>query len=305
MTYKSDVTKVNRLSEALEFPQVILIDNCNCCNLRCLMCDHKNMLKYRRPQIMDFGLYKKIIDEIARENPEIRVWEIFFGEPFLCPDMAKRIKYAKDKGLKDVVLNTNGVLMTEDKAKSIIKVGLDAIYVGIDAARKDTYDKIRIGGDFKKAGENVLKYKELLEQYGQPNQKLFVQFVVSDINEKEAEDFKNYWQSLGVNVKIRPKISWAGLVEASNLQENKNVGRKPCYWLMRTINICADGEIALCSVDLHCQVKCGNVKNQSIRELWVGKLKDYRTMHKQGKFDELPKLCRDCRDWQSAYAEFY
>jgi pyruvate-formate lyase-activating enzyme len=305
MNYKSDTKKADRILEAENFPEVILIDNCNCCNLRCSMCDHKNMIKYRRFQILNFNLYKKVIDEIAQENPDARVWEIFFGDPFLCPDMAKRIEYAKRKGLKDVVLNTNGVLMTSNKAKALIEAGLDAMYVGVDAATEETYNKIRIGGDFKKVINNVLSYKRLLKIYGKSNQKLLVQFVVSDDNKDELEDFKKFWDKENINAKIRPKISWAGLIEAKNLWANQEVGRKPCYWLMRTINICANGEVALCSVDLHCQVKCGSVLDYSIRELWSGKLKEYRQMHKDGRFDELPKLCRECRDWQSAYAEFF
>ena len=58
---------------------------------------------------MDIDIYERLIDEIAVENPEAWVWEIFFGDPFMCRDMAKRVRYAKDKGLKDVVLNSNGV----------------------------------------------------------------------------------------------------------------------------------------------------------------------------------------------------
>ncbi|MBU3922740.1 radical SAM protein [Patescibacteria group bacterium] len=305
MSYKSDTTRANRTSEAIEFPAVFLIDNCNCCNLKCSVCDHKNMTNYRPFQIMDFELYKKIINEIAIENPNAKVWEIFFGEPFLCLDMADRIRYAKRKGLTDVVLNTNGVLMNKEKARAVIEAGLDAIYVGIDSINEKSYNQIRIGGDYNRVCKNVLDYKDLLDKIGKPNQKIFVQFVVSDINEKEIDDFKNFWEKHGIGIKIRPKISWAGLVDAPNLWENKDVSRKPCYWLMRTINICADGEVSLCSVDLHCQVKCGNIKNNSIKELWDGKLKEYRNMHKNGRYNELPKLCRDCRDWQSAYAEFY
>ncbi len=304
MGYKSDILKADRIVESKDFPVVILIDNCNCCNLQCTMCDHKNMTKYRPFGIMDFRLYEKIIDEISVENPKARVWEIFFGDPFLCPDMDGRVKYAKDKGLEDVVLNTNGVLMDEEKAEALIRAGLDAMYVGIDAFKEETYNKIRVGGDYNRVIKNVLGYKKLLEKIGSPKQKIFVQFVVDEINEQELDDFKKFWTSHGISVKIRPKISWAGLVDAENLQNNQELTRKPCYWLMRTINICVDGEVALCSVDLHNQVKCGNVKSNSIKELWAGKLKEYRKMHLDGEYDNLPKLCRECRDWQSAYAEF-
>jgi MoaA/NifB/PqqE/SkfB family radical SAM enzyme len=301
---KSDPTKATRTTEAVEFPEVVLIDNCSACNLQCSMCDHKNVRKYRKIQTMDRGLYEKIIDEIALENPDARVWEIFFGEPFVCRDMADRIRYAKGKGLTDVVLNSNGVLMTEDRARAVIEAGLDAMYVGIDAATPETYDKIRVGGDFDAAVSNVLRYRDLLPEVGTEGQQLFVQFVVSEPNEHEVEDFKAFWQKEGVQVKIRPKVSWAGLVDAPNLHRNEEVERKPCYWLMRTINICADGEVALCAVDVHCRVKCGNVADHTIRELWGGRLKEFRKMHRECRFGELPELCRGCADWQSAYAEY-
>jgi len=304
VNYKSDISKASRTEEAVDFPEVILIDNCNACNLKCSMCDHKNIKQYRKIQVMDMSLYKKIIDEIAVENSNARVWEIFFGEPFLCPDMAERINYAKDKGLSDVVLNSNGVLMTRDKALNVIHAGLDAMYVGIDAATSGVYEKIRVGGEFVTAVKNVLQYRDLLAHYGRPHQKLFVQYVISDINKQEVERFKTFWAKERVNVKIRPKVSWAGLVEAKNLQNNICVDRKSCYWLMRGINICADGEVALCAVDVHCRVKCGNVKNNTIKEIWQGRLKEYRGMHREKSFGKLPEMCRNCSDWQSAYAEF-
>lgn len=253
---------------------------------------------------MKWDLYARIITEIARENPKARVWEIFFGDPFLCKDMPERVRFAKEKGLQDVVLNSNGVLMTPEKSLALIEAGLDAMYVGIDAATRETYDKIRVGGDFPKAVRNVLTYRDQLRDKGNGKQKLFVQFVMSDENAKEVGAFKEFWSLEGVSVKIRPKISWAGLVDAKNLVANTQIQRKPCYWLMRTINICADGEIALCSVDLHCRVKCGNVRDHTIRELWHGKLKEYRTLHLEGKFQALPEICRECADWQSAYADY-
>jgi MoaA/NifB/PqqE/SkfB family radical SAM enzyme len=242
---KSDTSKATRTQEATDFPRVILIDNCNACNLRCSMCDHKNMKQYRKVEIMEFELYRKLIDEIAIENPNARVWQIFFGEPFMCRDIAKRIKYAKDKGLADVVLNSNGVMMARERAQAVIEAGLDSMYVGIDASTEETYNKIRVGGNFKKAVDNVIQYRDLLAEYGNGRQRLFVQFVASDINEHEVGDFKAFWKEKGVNIKIRPKVSWAGLVEASNLSSDVGLIRKPCYWLMQTINICADGTVAL------------------------------------------------------------
>ncbi|MEO5361164.1 MAG: radical SAM protein [Nitrospirota bacterium] len=305
MTYVSDIDKVTRTAEAVDYPAVLLIDNYNACNLICSMCDHKNMKTHRPIQKMDIALYRKIIDETAIENPSARIWQIFFGDPFLLDDMPYRIKYAKDKGLTDVVLNTNGVLMTPERSLPLIEAGLDAMYVGIDAITKETYDKIRVGGNYEKTVKNVQSYRDLLIKHGNSRQKIFVQFVVSEYNANETEEFRRFWTNEGVAVKIRPKVSWAGLVDAPNLRDNKTVTRKPCYWLVRNINICADGEATLCSVDVHCKVKCGNVMEKTVKEVWNGVLKQYRAMHTENRYDELPDMCRDCSDWQSTYAEFF
>lgn len=304
MSYLSDISKANRTEEASEFPRTVLIDNTNACNLRCSMCDHPNIRNYRKIQVMDVELYKRIIDEIAAENPDARIWQIFFGDPFMCRDMPWRIQYAKAKGIKDVVLNTNGVLMSPEKGRAVIEAGLDAMYVGVDAAKAETYANIRVGGNFDKAVANTLAYRDTLQEVGKPHQRLFVQFVVSEYNEDEVEAFKEFWTGQGVNVKIRPKISWAGLIDAENLRDNSLVERKPCYWLMQTINICADGRVALCSADIHCRVDCGDVSKTSVKEVWQTGLRAMRDMHKEGRFQELPDMCRNCSDWQSAYAEF-
>ncbi len=107
-----------------------------------------------------------------------------------------------------------------------------------------------------------------------------------------------------MNVKIRPKVSWAGLIEADNLEASANDDRKPCFWLMQTMNICADGEVALCSADAHCRVKCGNVTERSLKEVWQDQLKRYRMMHSESRFSELPKMCAECLDWQSTYSVY-
>ena len=304
MGYKSDLSKVNRTKEITKFPSVILLDNCSACNLRCSICDHKNIRKHRKIENMSIELYKKLINEIAKENSMARVWNIFFGDPFLCRDMAYRIEYAKNKGLQDVVLNSNGVLMKPDRAEELIRSGLDAMYVGIDAASEKTYNKIRTGGDFNKSVRNVLAYKDLLRKFGNGKQKLFVQFVVTEKNENELDDFKTFWKNNGVNAKIRPKISWAGLVQAKNLRDNKKIKRKSCYWLMQTMSICADGRVALCAVDLHCKTECGSALNNNILELWNGLLKKYRIIQKEEKWNQLPVMCFNCQDWQSGYADF-
>lgn len=284
------------------FPKVVLIDNFSGCNLKCSCCDHVNIKNYRKIGRMPFNLYTKIIDEIAEKAPNTRVWLIFFGDPFLLNDMHLRIKYAKTKGLADVVLNTNGKAITRLKAMKFVAAGLDSLYVGIDAFSHYTYNKIRVGGNLYTTIKNVGVYKEALNICGTKNQKLFVQFVETDINKDEKQEFIDAWSSVGIQVKIRPKVSWAGLVDADNLMEFKD--REPCGWVMETMAILNTGKVAMCAVDIHGRGgSVSNVKDKSLQYIWTNELLINRLIHKDKRWENLPFICTGCLDWQSYNSE--
>jgi radical SAM protein with 4Fe4S-binding SPASM domain len=280
----------------MPFPKTILLDSFNGCNLKCAFCDHKNISKSRANRTMGWGLYTKLIDEIARRSPTSRVWLIFFGEPTLLPDMPGRIAYAKAKGLKDVVLNSNGVALSKQTAKRYLDAGLDAIYVGIDAASPKTYEKIRIGGSYYSAVNNVMEYRKLARN----RDKIYVQFVECDENRHEMDKFKTFWKSANVQVKIRPKVTWAGLVAPD--KELHLPTRTACRWLLTSLSVCYNGDVALCPCDIHCRQRMGNVAKQSIEDVWKS-YEDARRYARAGRIDMTPKLCHDCTDWAHARSE--
>ncbi|MBI5682887.1 MAG: radical SAM protein [Deltaproteobacteria bacterium] len=173
-----------RLEEAADFPKVVLIDTISFCNLICSMCVHPDMK--RKKGIMPWKLYTNIIDEIAETDKNVRVWDVFFGEALILkkrkPTIFDMIAYAKEKGLTDVVINSNANLLDKEAATDLIKCGLDAIYVGIDAFKPETYAKLRVGGNYDKTVKNVINLLSLKKELHASNPKVFVQFVEMDIN---------------------------------------------------------------------------------------------------------------------------
>ena len=270
------------------------------------MCVHPEM--GRGKGVMSWGLYTKIIDEIAETNKDVRVWDVFFGEALILkkrvPSIFDMIVYAKEKGLTDVVINSNANLLDEEAAAKLIKSGLDAIYIGIDAFMPETYAKVRVGGDYEKTVQNVINLIGLKKELNADNPKVFVQFVEMDINKDEKEAFIKFWSDHGASVKIRPKVSWAGLIEAPNLVLG-NDARWPCYWAMQTMSITDTGKVVTCAVDLDARFIAGDVNKQPLKEIWNGRLKEVRQLHLSKRFSELPENCRDCKDWQSARADYY
>ena len=295
-----------RLEDAGDFPKVVLIDTVSFCNLKCSMCVHKEMT--RKKGIMPWKLFTRIIDEIAETSPDIRVWMVFFGEALLLrkrkPSIFDMIAYAKKKGLTDVVLNSNANLMDEEAARGLIDSGLDAIYIGLDAFCEETYSRVRVGGNYGKTVAQVMRLLQLKKELAADKPEVFVQFVEMDINAGEKEYFIDFWKGQGATVKIRPKVSWAGLIDAPNLTLGDE-DRWPCYWAMQTLSITDTGKVVTCAVDLDARYIAGDVNIQSLKEIWNGQLRQLRLMHKARDFKSLPENCRSCKDWQSARADYY
>lgn len=293
-----------RVLDAGRFPKVVLIDTTSFCDLKCSMCGHKDMKRARGN--MSRPLFRKIIDEIARNNKDTRVWMVFFGEALILKkkNLFEMIFYAKQKGLTDVVLNSNANLLDKEASLGLIKSGLDAIYIGIDAFNEVTYNKLRVGGNYKKVVNNVTGLIKLKKELGAEKPEVIVQFVEMEENKEEVKDFIKFWKKQGAIVKIRPKVSWAGLVDAPNLNLSQKE-RHPCHWAMQTLSITNEGKVVTCAVDVDARFVAGDINKESIKNLWNGRLKEIRQFHKQGKFDKLPNPCRDCKDWQAAKAEFY
>lgn len=298
--------KQGRLNDAGDFPKVVLIDTVSFCDLKCSMCFHREMT--RKKGFMPWELFTKIIDEIADVDKTVRVWMVFFGEALIkkkkTPTIFEMIAYAKQKGLTDVVMNSNANLLDEQAAKDLINAGLDAIYIGIDAFSPETYAKVRVGGNYEKTVANVIRLLRLKKELQVAHPQIFVQFVEMENNKHEKEAFTKFWNEQGAMVKIRPMVSWAGMIDAPNLVLGNNE-RWPCYWAMRTMSITDTGKVVTCAVDLDAKFVAGDINKQSLQEVWNGKLHELRELHLSGKFEELPDNCQYCRDWQSARADYY
>jgi radical SAM protein with 4Fe4S-binding SPASM domain len=214
------------------------------------------------------------------------------------------IAYAKQKGLTDVVLNSNANLLDERAARGLIEAGLDAIYIGLDAFTPETYAQVRVGGNYEKTVENVMGLIRLKKQLDAARPEVFVQFVEMGINAQEKDKFVDFWTKQAAAVKIRPKVSWAGLIEAPNLiLDNKD--RWPCHWAMQTMSITDTGKVVTCAVDLDARHIAGDLSQNSLKDVWNRGLKELRQLHIEKRFEELPENCRNCRDWQSARSDYF
>jgi MoaA/NifB/PqqE/SkfB family radical SAM enzyme len=87
-----------------------------------------------RPKgVMPMNLWCRLADQIAALAPRTECWFSFCGEPLLEHDLLGRmLRYGKWVGLESLNVNTNGLLLTEPVAASLLESGVDLIVIGID-----------------------------------------------------------------------------------------------------------------------------------------------------------------------------
>lgn len=280
-----------------DFPINVIVETSAYCNLRCPICP--NPFMERKKGNMSFQVFKKVVDEVAMVNPDTTLWLALLGEPLMNHNqLINMVRYAKDSGLKDVRLNTNGLLLGPRIAQQLVQAKLDYVLVSVDAWKDETYEKIRVGGSLVSLEANI-QYLLAIKK----DLKVVVQFIVMEENESELEDFKDYWIESGAIVKVRPKLSWGNTIEAKNLNLTQADRTYPCPWLARTVSIQWTGRFAQCDFDFESRYSPGDINTQTIKEVWDGEILKRRQKHIAGDFSH--PLCKECKDWQVGLAVYY
>ena len=87
------------------------------------------------------------------------------GEPLLHSSLGKLIKFAKDKGILETIINTNATNLTEKKGNELINSGLDYMIYSFDGGSKKTYENLRPGrfkkNKFEKVIQNIKNFSDL------------------------------------------------------------------------------------------------------------------------------------------------
>lgn len=274
-------------------PLHVDIEVTDACNLKCIMCIHGT------EEIVDTGFIDKELAFRAIEQcAEIGVYSIKFnfrGEPLLHPDIVTLVRYAKAKGILEVQFNTNGLPLTKQKIKGLLGAGLDRIIFSVDGATKETYEKIRVGGNYDKLVSNIdmlLKMKKELK-FTRPYVR--VQMVKYYDSDEEVEQFKKLWTKKNVNniaiIKKQDRDSKNGYPLKDG---EKPIGRTFCEQPWQRLNINRDGKILMCCGDWDRKTIVGDFKKQTIKEVWKSeKLKVLRAKLAKGQLDEVP-ACRTC-----------
>jgi MoaA/NifB/PqqE/SkfB family radical SAM enzyme len=263
-------------------PEIVQIESTNICNAKCVFCPRDEM--HRRQGVMSFDLFRKIVDECAELGiTHVRVHN--YGEPFIDRRLVEKVRYAKQKGIREVGMISNGSLITEEVARGMIDAGLDAINISVDAAGREVFEKTRIGLKYDKVIGNIERLVRLRADAGRRRPKLILSFVRQN-NSADEQAFIEHWKAIADKIHITDLHNWAG-----TLNRESDV-TYPCYRPWLTFTVLWDGRVSLCCADFDGRTVLGDLNTSTIQEIWNAQpYRDARRLHLESGG---PDICRSC-----------
>ena len=289
----------------LATPFVLFVDPSSACNFRCTFCptgDHELIRSTGRWQgTMDFGLFCKVIDDLAEFESSLKVLRLYKdGEPLLNPRLADMIRYAKDSGrVAYVDTTTNASLLTPEKSRQLVEAGLDRVNISIDGLSDADFEKftrtkvkfaclvenIRFFYEHKGACEICIKMPgDFLSQ----SERDFFFSTFGDLCDRiSLENVAPCWPEFGVEERL-------GIDIKAGIYNNPITEVQVCPYIFYSLSVNSDGSVSLCFLDWSRKLPLGDVRRQSLREIWNGQaLRRHRLAHLRGERKNDP-VCAAC-----------
>jgi radical SAM protein with 4Fe4S-binding SPASM domain len=265
---------------------MITIEVTNICNAKCSFCPREKMT--RPIGVMDFELFKKIIDECAKNRvSEVNITG--YGEPLADKGLVEKIKYIKSKYNPIVTMTTNGSLLTENLVRKLIDSGLDEFCVSFYSTKKENQPK---GISHERISANLKRFSELRKEMNKKLPRLVARFTCNTANKDEVEAWKKEWIGV-VDGIVHQNLMNFVYGRSYNCVEKSNM-KISCLHPEKKIQVEWDGNVIACCFDFDEKVVLGNVKENSIFEIL--QKKEYKELLKNlalRRFNNLP-LCKDC-----------
>jgi MoaA/NifB/PqqE/SkfB family radical SAM enzyme len=268
------------------YPPFLKVEPTNLCNLKCPNCFSGSGADKRGKGLLDFDMYKKVIDEIGDFLIKINLY--FWGEPFLHPRLFDMVSYAANRNIGTCV-STNFLLFSEEKAEELLISGLDHLIICFDGVDQQTYEAYRKGGSFDKFLKNMEILSKVRRERNLYSTIVDVQFLVFDYNIDQIEDAKRLikpfeFDRFTLKMDAEQKEPYNPDTFRSNV---------PCYWLWLVPTISWDGTLTPCC-DMP-PTNFGNLYKQTFMEIWNGeKYVEARNLYKHADPQRSKSMCTFC-----------
>jgi putative metalloenzyme radical SAM/SPASM domain maturase len=183
------------------WPSRLFVETTTRCNLQCRMCVKETWDK----AVMEGDMAKETFAALEEAFPHLESLILNgVGEPLLDTRLEEFIQNAKRlmPAGSLVGFQTNGMLLDEQRALSLVKAGLDRICLSADALDPETFREIRRGGEEKGVERALDALHRAKECCGMPGLQIGMEFVLMRDNTRELPALLRRAASLGATFAI-------------------------------------------------------------------------------------------------------
>ena len=150
-------------------PVKLDIENVSRCNFACSMCVVSTWPKGKRAEDMPLSKFKELIDE---QYGLVEIKLNGLGEALMQGDeYFEMIRYARSKRIWVRMTTNASLLHLRDNYRKLIDSGVNEIDISIDGADAQTFEGIRIQGDFSRVAANCGLLNAYAASVGKPSAK--------------------------------------------------------------------------------------------------------------------------------------
>lgn len=288
------------------------IDTCN------FACDHCQVTHWaRKGTTLDPARFRELLDALPMLR-EIKLQGM--GEPLLHRDLPAMLEEGERRGIV-MLLFTNGSIYTDAIASRLASLRNTTVIFSVDGATAETFEAIRVNGNFAKVVANVADLVRRRGDAERPRIELWT--VATARNAHEVPDIVRLAEELGVDkVTITTMLTdWgkdgmAGIVEPLALRGEQPLAtgaitreatrvavdvetgpmystERPCPWPWNRSYVAANGDVVPCCVIADSSVvKMGNVFEEPFAKIWNNAR--YRELRRAIATDDVPPYCLTC-----------
>ena len=293
------------------------IDTCN------FACDHCQVTHWTRKVTR---LTTERLLSILRQLPMLRQFKLQgMGEPLLNRHLIEMLEEGEIGG-SAISIITNGSVYTENIAQRLSSLRGTTIIISMDGATAETFEAIRVNGNFQKVVDNVADMVRRRGRRVWPGIEL--RSVITLRNAHELSDLVRLAKRLGVDrLTATTRLGDWGKEELEgsiqpidvsrddsrvdqSIRESREVAAEigmplsvehgqwyskanRCAWLWQSSYIAANGDVVpCCHIADSSVVKMGNVFDEPFADIWNND--KYRELRRRIAGDDIPHYCRSC-----------
>ncbi len=304
-------------------PHLFSIETTNNCNMTCVMCPRTTEMT-RKIENMRPEIFERVAEQITPHAPGLfKEWTGFvenelgihqrnagensfyffissqavtmhgFGEPLFDPLLNERVAILTDKSIPSY-FSCNPSNININKIDKLFKAGLKYIKFSIDSISDDKMKEVRgRQADFSGAMKKILQVLDIKEKGRYPATIVACMIKMDKDQDPEAEEFIRTWKGKDVYAYIKSLDNQWYVNDPDRDKAQSHYESQYCEFAWTSMSVMVDGSVVPCTQDFNCEMKMGNVMEQSLEEIWNSdKYKEFRMMHITG---DVPKEYR-CKE---------